>query len=322
VNVVERGLRWADRLQQRSGFAAFVIAVFKKFGDDRGSSLAVMLTYYGFLSIFPLLLILTTILGFIGNERLSESVIGTTLAQFPVFGEQLGEDAAHPLSGSGIGLAVGLIVLLYGALGFAQAAQHAMAQIWNVPGVKRPGYFPRLARGLLFFGALGLGMAVGATISVLVTGYGHRSHVRVLAFFGNVVLNVVLFAVSFRVLTPRSIATRRLLPGAVLSGVGYSLLLVLGAALIQRQLRHATALYGQFAFVLGLIAWLYLLSQVTLYAAELNVVLTRRLWPRSILQPPLTDADERVLRAIARQEERRPEERVDVAFDPAPEDPP
>jgi YihY family inner membrane protein len=315
VNVVESGLRWADRLQQRSRVAAFVFAVVKKFGDDRASSLAVTLTYYGFLSLFPLLLVLTTILGFIGNERLSDNIIGTTLSQFPVFGEQLGKDAAHPLSGNGFGLVIGLLVLLYGALGFAQAAQHAMAQVWNVPGVHRPGYFPRLARGLLFFGTLGLGMAAGAVISVVVTGHGHGMGFRVGAFVANVVLDVALFLVSFRVLTPKSIRTRDLVPGAVLGGIGYSILLALGTALIQRQLRHSEALYGQFAFVLGLIAWLYLVSQLTMYAAELNVVRARRLWPRSILQPPLTDADERVLRDLARQEERRPEERVAVEFD-------
>ena len=71
------------------------------------------------MSLFPLLLVMTTILGFIGNERLSDNIIGTTLSQFPVFGEQLGKDAAHPLSGNGFGLVVGLLVLLYGALGFA-----------------------------------------------------------------------------------------------------------------------------------------------------------------------------------------------------------
>ena len=233
-----------------------------------------------------------------------------------MFGEQLGKDAAHPLSGNGFGLVVGLLVLLYGALGFASAAQHAMAQVWNVPGVHRPGYFPRLARGLLFFGALGLGMAAGAVISVVVTGHGHGMGVRVVAFLANVVLDVALFLVSFRVLTPKSIGTRDLVPGAVFGGIGYSILLALGTALIQRQLRHSEALYGQFAFVLGLIAWLYLVSQLTMYAAELNVVRARRLWPRSILQPPLTEADERVLRDLARQEERRPEERVAVEFDP------
>lgn len=292
-----------------------MVGVIKKFGDDRCSALAVMLTYYAFVSIFPLLLVLTTILGFVGNESLSRNVIGTTLQQFPVFGQQIGKDAAHPLSGNGFGLIVGLLGTFYGSLGFAQAAQHAMAEVWNVPGVRRSGFFPRLARSVILFTVLGIGLAAATVVSSLVTLAGQPGVTRVLAFLGAVVLNVGLYLAAFRILTPKVIEVKRLVPGAVVGGVGYSILLTVGAALIQHQLRHSEALYGQFAFVLGLIGWLLLVSQLSLYAAETNVVLARRLWPRSIVQPPLTDADERVLSDIAQEQWRRPEQRVDVGFD-------
>jgi YihY family inner membrane protein len=293
-----------------------VVGVAKKFGDDRCPSLAVTLTYYSFMSLFPLLLVLTTVLGFIGNAAVSRSVIGTTLRQFPVVGQQIGKDAAHPLSGSGIALGFGLAGLLYGALGISQAAQHAMAQVWNVPGVVRPGFLPRLARGLVFFAVLGLGLTITAALSGLVTLEGQYFAVRLAGFVAEVALNIVFFAVAFRILTPKTITARQLRPGAAIGGIGYSLLLAIGTSLVQHQLRHAQALYGQFAFVLGLIGWLYLVSQLTLYAAETNVVLHRRLWPRSIVQPPLTTADRQVLHDIARQEERRPEQRVGVGFEP------
>jgi uncharacterized BrkB/YihY/UPF0761 family membrane protein len=292
-----------------------VVGVIKKFGDDRCSTLAVMLTYYAFVSIFPLLLVLTTILGFIGNDSLSRNIIGTTLQQFPVFGQQIGKDAAHPLSGNGFGLIVGLLGTFYGALGFAQAAQHAMAEVWNVPGVRRSGFFPRLARSVILFTVLGVGLAAATVVSSLVTLTGQPGVTRVLAFLGAVVLNVGLYFAAFRILTPKVIESRQLVWGAVVGGVGYSILLTVGAALIQHQLRHSEALYGQFAFVLGLVGWLLLVSQLSLYAAETNVVLARRLWPRSIVQPPLTEADERVLSDIAQEEWRRPEQRVDVGFD-------
>jgi YihY family inner membrane protein len=316
VKVVERVLRGIDHWQRGNRVAGFVFGVIKKFGDDRGSTLAVLLTYYGFMSLFPALLVFTTILGFIGNKSLSNSILGTTLNQFPVFGEQIGEDAAHPLSGNGVGLAIGLLLTLYGALGIAQAGQHAMAQVWNVPGVARPGFFPRLVRSLSFFAVLGLGMAVSTVASGLVTAGGPHSAVKVLTFLVSVALNAVLVLIVFRVLTPRSIRTRDFVPGAIVAGVGYAILLTIGTALVQHQLRNAQALYGQFAFVLGLIGWLILVSQLTIYAAELNVVRTRRLWPRSIVQPPLTPADEQVLHDIASQEQRRPEERVGVGFEP------
>lgn len=292
-----------------------MVGVIKKFGDDRCSTLAVMLTYYAFVSIFPLLLVLTTILGFIGNDSLSRNIIGTTLQQFPVFGQQIGKDAAHPLSGNGFGLVVGLLGTFYGSLGFAQAAQHAMAEVWNVPGVRRSGFLARLARSVILFTVLGIGLAAATVVSALVTLTGQPGITRVLAFVGALVMNVGLYLAAFRILTPKVIESKRLVPGAVVGGVGYSILLTLGAALIQHQLRHSEALYGQFAFVLGLIGWLLLVSQLSLYAAEANVVLARRLWPRSIVQPPLTDADERVLADIAHEGWRRPEQRVDVGFD-------
>jgi len=72
--------------------------------------------------------------------------------------------------------------------------------------------------------------------------------------------------------------------------------------------------YGVFAAVLGLVAWIYLGSEVMIYAAELNTVLARRLWPRGMVQPPLTHADQRSLALQATQNQRRPEQEVSVRF--------
>jgi YihY family inner membrane protein len=316
MNPAERAARAVDHLQQRHRPVAFVVGVVKKFGDDRGSMLVALLTYYGFMSLFPLLLVATTILGFIGNPALVNNVIGETLRQFPVYGDQLGRDAAHPLHGNSWALALGLLGLIYGSLGIAQAGQHAMAEVWNVPGVRRPGFFPRLVRALVLFATVGLGMAAGAGASVLVLRAGNANVVRGLLLIAQLLLNVGLAIGVFRILTPKDIPTGDLIRGAILAAVGYTALLNLGTALVQHQLRHARAVYGQFGFVLGLIGWIYLVAELTMYSAEINVVRVRRLWPRSIVQPPLTDADRRVLHDIARQEERRPEQRVGVGFDP------
>lgn len=288
----------------------------KKYGDDRGSTLSALLTYYAFLSLFPLLLVFTTIVGFIGNERIQGSLVGTALQQLPAFGQQIGPNAPHPLRGSLPVLAFGLIVLLYGTLGSAQSAQYAMAQVWNVPGVVRPGFFPRLARSLLLFVAVGVGVGLTAGVGAIATSSSRALGTRVWLSAGDLLLDVGLYFVVFRILTPRVVATRDLVAGAIVGGVGYALLVNAGAALAQHQLNHAQAVYGQFGLVLGLIGWLYLVAQLTLYAAELNVVRSRHLWPRSIVQPPLTSADERVLGDIARQEERRPEQHVEVGFEP------
>ncbi len=304
-----------DGWQQNHRASAFVFAVFKKFGDDRGSMLAVTLAYYGFMALFPLLLVLTTILGFVGNQRLDKSVIGSTLKQFPIYGQQIGQNVPHPLHGSVVGLVLGLLGLIYGSLGIAQAAQHAMAQIWNVPGVVRPGFVPRLGRALLLFVTLAVAMGASAGLSSLATVAGRGLALRGLALLIEVCLNVALYVAAFRVLTPRQITLRDLVVGAVTAGISYTALLTLGTALIQHQLRHAQAVYGQYGFVLGLISFLGLVATITLYAAEFNVVRVRHLWPRSIVQPPLTRADRQVLADIALQEERRPEQSVGVRFD-------
>ncbi len=318
MNPAESVLRRIDRWQQRGRVAPVVVGVVKKFGDDRGTLLAAQVAFFAFISLFPLLLILTTILGFVGNTTLQDNIIGTTLQQFPIYGEQIGPDVANPLKGSAVGLTIGLLTLVYGSLGVAHSAQHAMAQVWNVPGVVRPGYLQRLGRSLTLFLVIAVGLTATAAISATATIGGRSWGYRIPILAAGAMLNALLFIAVFRVLTPKTIDTRHLLIGAAVGGVGYSVLLNVGTALVQRQLRHSEAIYGHYALVLGLLGWLYILAQLILYSAEVNVVLTRHLWPRSILQPPLTDADERVLRDIARQEERRPEQRVGVGFEPDP----
>ena len=315
MNPIERVVRAVDRAQQRSRVAGFAFSVVKKFGDDRGPSLAALLAYYGFLSLFPALLIITTVVGFIGNDKVADSVVGSFLGGLPVFGEAIGEDATDPLRGNLFGLVSGALFLTYGALGVAQAGQHAMAEVWNVPGVVRPGFFPRLVRSLGFALLMACGIAVIAAVSTAGTLGDGGLLSRGASLVVQAALTIGLYLAAFRVLTPKSIDTRCLVPGAIVGGIGYSILLLIGTALVRYQLDESEALYGQFALVLGMLGWLYLVAQVSLYAAEVNVVLLRRLWPRSIVQPPLTAADEQVLSDIARQGERRPEQQVVVEFE-------
>jgi len=315
VNPAERAVRAVDGYQQRHRGAAFVFAVIKKFGDDRGGALAALLTYYGFLSLFPLMLLLVTALGYvIGHDKgLQDKIVHSALAEFPIIGAQIQQNI-HALRATGLGLVVGVVGLLWGGLGVTQAGQHAMQEIWNVPGVRRPSFITRLKRG---FGMLAiLGVGVGGT-SVLV-GFGsqgaHSGAVRVLLLVAPAPVNVGLFLTGYRVLTGPRVPLRDQLPGAVLAGCAWTALQALGGYVVAHQLRHASQVYGFFGVVLGVISWLYLLSQITLYAAELNAVRVQRLWPRSIVQPPLTKADQEALTAIARREERRPEEDVEVRF--------
>ncbi len=315
MNSIERGVRRIDSFQQGHRPLAIGFGVIKKFGDDRAGSLAALIAYYGFLAIFPLLLLLTTVLGFVmdRNSHLRASVLNSALRDFPIVGPQLGQ-AIHPLQGTAFGLAFGIGGLVWGSLGVTQAAQLAMAEVWNIPGVDRPPFVTRLLRGLGLLALLGGGL-VATTVIASVSALGGGVVTKLAGVALSVALNVALFVLAFRVLTVKKIPTRALLPGAILGGIGWSLLQVLGGYLVGHQLRHASQVYGYFASVLGLVSWIFLAAQLTLYAAEANVVWARRLWPRSIVQPPLTEADKRAFDYIAIQGERRPEQSVDSVWD-------
>jgi uncharacterized BrkB/YihY/UPF0761 family membrane protein len=160
----------------------------------------------------------------------------------------------------------------------------------------------------------GLGVVATTALAALASLGGHSLLVGLANLAASAAVNAALFLVAFRVLTPRQVPTGQLLVGAVVAGVLFTLLQAVGGYLVGHNLKHAQAVYGFFAVVLGLMSWLFLSAQVTLYGAEVNVVRARRLWPRSILQPPLTDADQRALIDLARQEERRPEQAINVQF--------
>jgi uncharacterized BrkB/YihY/UPF0761 family membrane protein len=308
VRVVDHAVQRADEWQQHHRAPAFVVGVIKKYGDDRGGHLAALITYYGFLSLFPLLLVLVTVLGFLlhDNPSLRRDLLDSALADFPVIGPQLRKNVGA-LGGNGLALAIGLLGLVWGSLGVAQVAQHAMAQVWNIAVARRPSFFPRLARSVLILGVLAL--AIGGTTAVAAVATLVPSSIVVTAVSTAllVAVNVGLYWLAFRVLTPKEVASSDLWPA----------LQALGGWLVARQLRHTGELYGTFGVVLGLLFFLYLAAQIVVYAAEVNVVRARHLFPRSLQPPPLTEADERVLADIAGSEVRRPEETVDVDFEEA-----
>jgi membrane protein len=316
MSLTER-LRAIDEAQQRHPRLSFPAAVVKKFGDDQAGQLAALIAYYGFVSLFPLLLVFVTVLGFVlqGNPSAQDSILHSTLSQFPVIGTQL-QTNVHSLTGSAVALTVGLIGSLLGALGITGAAQNAFNQVWHVPRKDRPSFLTSRLRGVVLIAVLG-------TLSILSTVVAGAVSARVpggtLATLGGVVLalaaNLLLFFAAFRLLTVNDVPTRDLLPGVLFAAILWLLLLEVGGYYVAHVVRHAQDTSGLFAFVLGLLAWLYLGGQLTLLAAEINVVRARRLWPRSFFTPPLLDADKRALISAAEVEERVQEENVEVTFD-------
>ena len=315
-NAIQRVIRRIDDFQQSHAPLAFAYGVIKKFGDDRGSQLGGLIAFYGFLAFFPLMLVLVTVTAFIahGNPHFADQIRTSALSQFPVVGPDLaGHQKALP--GSGLGLAVGLVGLLWGALGVTQTVQYAFAEVWHVPYKARANFVVRVTRGLALF--LLLGAFVVATAGLgSIGGLVHNSRIAGVAgvVLGGAV-SIGLYLIVFRMLSPKQVGWRDLLPGAIVAGIGWQALEVLGVQLVQHQLKHASQLYGTVGVVLGLIWFLVLVAQITLYGIEINIVRACKLWPRSIVAPPGTEADRELLQAMARQEERREDERVTVEFE-------
>jgi len=318
-----------DEFQRRHRWLALPIAVVYKYADDQGSYLAALITYYGFLSLFPLLLLAATILGFVlnGDSDLQQKLLGSALSQFPIIGKQLTANI-HGYRGSGTGIAVGLLVALYGGLGIAQAGQNAMNVVWAVPRNNRPNPFAARLRSLALLATLGVGVLITSALSALgALAHDWSKHEGlgatgvVLVLLASLVANVGVFLLAFRFLTTHALGWRDIWLGAVVSATAWQGLQLAGAYYVAHELRGAQEVYGLFALVLGLIAWIYLEAVVFVLAAELNVVVRRRLWPRALLTPftddvDLTSADKRAYGSYAKAQRAKGYEQIDVEFRP------
>lgn len=276
----------ADRWQKRHAWLAFPYAVGKRFSSDQAGNLAALIAYYAFFSIFPLLLVFVTVLGFAlhGHPQLEERVLGSALGQFPIIGGRVGAQL-HGLHGSVLGLTVGLLGALWGGLGVANSAQNALNTVWGVPREDRPGALARTLRSLLVLLVGGAGILVTTVVNGLSTGSRADGvtvglALRLAAGVIGLLANTALFTAGFIVLTARDIGIREVWPGALLAAVFWQLLELLGGYFVAHALAGASQTYGTFALVIGLLSWFYLQAQLTLVAAEVNVVRALGLWSR------------------------------------------
>lgn len=312
MKATQEYLRAADRLQQRWPPLAFPVAVVKKFGDDRAGNLAALIAYYTFVAIFPLLLVLITVLDIVisHDPALRQRLLSSALRAYPVIGPQL-QGSVHSLHKAGLALVIGLVGSLLGARGVASVAQNAFNSVWEVPHDRRPAFPWSTLRGIGLVLAIGLGEIGTAILSGVAGGIGHvisgvAPQVGAIALA--LILNVGLFWLAFRLATANEVSWRDLRLGAVLSAVAWQVLQLVGGYFISRLLHHSSALYGVFGVVLGLLAWIYLQAQITLYAVEASTVHAWRLWPRSLFPPPLTEQDRRACQLYGQAERRPPAE--------------
>jgi membrane protein len=312
MNLAQRLLHKADSAQQDRDWLAVAVATLKKFGDDQAGNLAALIAYYAFASIFPLLLVAYSILGIIAatNATLGRHLT-SALEKYPLVGTYLSHEIHHGITKQGIALVVGILFTLFSARGVATAMQNAMNTVWGVPQYQRPGFGPGLLRSLGLMALIGPGEIITIALSTIAGGAGHLGGVsaKIAAVLVSLLLNIVLFWFGFRFATASEVNPRDMRLGAVLAAVAWQILQFVGGSIVG----HATnSAYGVFGVVLGLLAFFYLQAQLTLYVVELDVVRAKKLWPRSVVPPPLTDADLRAYQMYAEASQRRPGLEIEV----------
>jgi membrane protein len=311
-----------DRFQRDHAWTGFPLAVLYKFFDDQGNYLAALIAYYAFVSLFPLLLLAATILGYVlsGDPGLQQHILTSALSQFPVVGQQLRDPSR--IGGGVVGLVIGVLGALYGALGVAQAMQYAMNTIWRIPRNNRPNPLKARGRSLLLLALAGIAV-VGTTALSTFGGSGAGSLgglLRIVLLAASVVINAVVFLFVFRLATARHLTFADVMPGAIGAAVVWQLLQTFGVTYVRHVVKDASAINGVFAVVLGLLAFFYLTAVVVVLCAEINVVRVERLYPRALLTPftdnvEPTRGDHRAYTGQAVSQRSKGFENIDVTFD-------
>ena len=303
-----------DRFQQRHPALAVPMAVIKKFGNDSAGNLAALVAYYAFFSLFPLLLVFVTVLGYVLQHHPGtlHSIENSVRTNFPAVDKVFDFTALH---GHLLPLVIGLIGSFWSGLGVTGAAQNALDTIWAVPQKQRPNFIKSKLRGIGLLLAIGVLFLVATGASGLVSGGLGGAGTKIAGFAVSLAANAVLFLVAFRLMTASGVPTRKLLIGVAVAAIFWTILQALGGLYIGHVTKHMSSAYATVGTVIALLVWLHLGAQLTLYAAELNVVIERRLWPRSLMGPPLARADQETYEALAKIEERHESEHVEVSFE-------
>ncbi|WP_433955413.1 YihY/virulence factor BrkB family protein [Janibacter indicus] len=308
-----------DRIQRRHPVLGFPLAVVYKFFDDFGGYLCALLTYYGFLSLFPGLLLLSTV-GFVlqGQPEWQDRILDSALSEFPIVGDEL--RTTGTLGGGPVGLVVGGLAALYGGLGVGQALQYANNTAWMVPRNSRPNPFASRGRGLLLMLVAGMTIVLTTGLTTYLQRLVSGGYAGWAITIASIVLNTLVIALIFIIATTRPLSLADVLPGSVLAALAWQGMQAVGAVYVSTVIERASNLNSVFAIVLGLLVFLYTMSVAIMLCVEVNVVRKEHLWPRALLTPftdqvVLTSADQRAYARHAEAQRLKGFQRIDVFFD-------
>lgn len=265
--------------------------------------MSAVISYYGFFSLFPALLAFVTIVYLVlgSQPTLLAGVLAALWTVLPFVGSETKEQL-NPISGSGAVVAVALLIALWGAVGVVRVLQDALNVMWCVPTYRRPGIVAKLGRGLAVLGLIGVAIFVTGAVTVVTLQASLPGGGVVVLAVVNIGIDFVLAGALFEVLTARRLSGRQLWPGALLGGTSAYLLTLLGGVYVDHVVAQASAIYGSFATVIGLLGWTSLLVQTFVLANLVNVVRVERLWPRTIAGGRLGDGDVRAIELSTRRE--------------------
>jgi uncharacterized BrkB/YihY/UPF0761 family membrane protein len=288
-----------DKLQRRRPILGFPLAVFKRYGEDHGGWLGSLISYYGFFSLYPLLVVFATVATWVLEDRPEtlQRVLSALWSRVPFATSTLSAEVdqqVQSLSGHSPTLILSLIVTLWGGIGIVRVLQDAVNTIWGVPRYRRPGFFPKLGRGMLIIGLLGLGVVGTAVVAGITLAVDLPILAAVGAALGNIALSAGIALALYRVVIATSVRTAEILPGALITAVGSYVVTLVGGLYVKHVIARITGVYGPFAATIGLLAYVSLMVQIFVLATEVSVVRARSLWPRA-MTAELGPADHRAI---------------------------
>lgn len=256
-----------DRWRERYAWLDHLLSFNERFAAIGGGPLSSSIGLAGFLSLFPLLLVLIAVVGFVssGSTDFASRLIDDLGLQGRA--AEVVTDAITAAEGTKrTATIIGIVGLIWSGLGVVGTLQAACNAAWQTSG---RGLLDRavavgwlVGAGGLFLLSLALGPIVG-----LVPG-----QVAIAAVVSGAALTVLLFLWTFSFLGNQRIPWRAHLPGAVLVAVGFEILKAVGTVLIPRMVASASALYGVIGVVFAVLAWLLLYARLIVYGLVLNVM--------------------------------------------------
>lgn len=281
-----------EQYQRTHGWIGFPLGVVKKFVEDKAGLLAALISYFGFFSIFPLMLAFLSIIGFVLDPDEQARFATQAANQIPVVGQTIVDTVQRDgaVDGSTIGAVIGILVAIWSGLKMIDSMQNALNDVWDIPPVERPNVVKRRGRSLLMLAVLGGGIVASVVVSGLATfiddlpGGGKFG-----IWFGSAAISVIVYLVAFQLLTDAQLPWRDLVPGAIFGGVSWWALQTFGAGIVSSSAKNET--FGSFASIIVLMTFFFIAAQLSIFGAEISVVKSRRLWPRSWTKGDLTPQD-------------------------------